>query len=623
MLCGLTAERNIMSHLAALTSTSQLKMKKARDAFHAGKLDKALKLTKPLLKEKSFYFDARVLMLKIYTEQGTPENGYQYLQELTAVAPQNLGLQTLAGDTATKLGDHLAAMGYYLAAVGLNQADPQLWKKLIDAMHRAEAKQEAMAASEQATLVFPEHQELFLQKMKLLLSNGKKTQAEAAFQNWLELYQNDLVVLEKYFDFLIQEDDYQKIIDFIGDGLDLEKYSILTISSIFTAYNKFLMIDKAHEVAVFLEKNHPENAITKRVLMMLAFSAGEYSKVIEYADIILEKEPSDMNAVWNRALSCHYLGDFQTFYQDMHSRMLCGSGSMERANLIGEQWQGEPIEGKALLLWADHGLGDIMQLMPLIERACANAGTAIVEVQAKMVPVLKRWLPDAKVRAVYRKNQSFVKPVIPHDYDLHCPIADLQRFYLPTPEDIKAQRKIYPVSDDAVAALPKADVLQNNGRLKVGLCWRSGKWQKGWETFSPSLKTLQKALPREGVDYISLQYTKDCDEEIADAEQQYGLKVHQIDGIDLFNDIDAALALTSCCDVVVSCGSTVGDMSGILGIPTLRYGRPGPGMTFGGQEFPWFFNQRYIPLKWNSSKVAFLQTLNDWLVDKISHEVAS
>src|SRR3546814_14304500 len=54
-----------------------------------------------------------------------------------------------------------------------------------------------------------------------------------------------------------------------------------------------------------------------------------------------------------------------------------------------------------------------------------------------------------------------------------------------------------------------------------------------------------------GLVFVNLFYEK-CEEEIAEAEQRFGIGIHRWDDIDLKNDMEAAFALTTQVDMVMS-----------------------------------------------------------------------
>ena len=69
------------------------------------------------------------------------------------------------------------------------------------------------------------------------------------------------------------------------------------------------------------------------------------------------------------------------------------------------------------------------------------------------------------------------------------------------------------------------------------------------------------------VTYVNLQYG-DTDQELSQMAAKFRLNVNQINGLDLFNDLDGLAALISACDIVISIDNITVHLSGALGIDT-------------------------------------------------------
>jgi capsular polysaccharide export protein len=70
------------------------------------------------------------------------------------------------------------------------------------------------------------------------------------------------------------------------------------------------------------------------------------------------------------------------------------------------------------------------------------------------------------------------------------------------------------------------------------------------------------------VNFINLQYDE-CAEELAAIEKRYPGKIINFTELDQFNDLDGVAALMECLDLVVAPATTVVELAGALGRPTL------------------------------------------------------
>jgi ADP-heptose:LPS heptosyltransferase len=96
-----------------------------------------------------------------------------------------------------------------------------------------------------------------------------------------------------------------------------------------------------------------------------------------------------------------------------------------------------------------------------------------------------------------------------------------------------------------------------------GLSWKSTNKDIG---LSKSLNLIELAplLLIENLEFVSLQYgsTKD---EIEFIEKSIGKKIHMVDGLDLYNDIDGLVALIDRCDFVVTTSNVTAHLTGSIG----------------------------------------------------------
>jgi hypothetical protein len=113
---------------------------------------------------------------------------------------------------------------------------------------------------------------------------------------------------------------------------------------------------------------------------------------------------------------------------------------------------------------------------------------------------------------------------------------------------------------------------------------------------------------------VNVQYG-DCADELARAEEMFGVKIHSIPGLDLKNDIDGAAALSAALNLVISAPTAAAATAGSVGTETwfLTAGRTWP--QLGTEEFPWY----------RATKVMIPEKFADWasLMPKVSEHLAA
>jgi hypothetical protein len=109
---------------------------------------------------------------------------------------------------------------------------------------------------------------------------------------------------------------------------------------------------------------------------------------------------------------------------------------------------------------------------------------------------------------------------------------------------------------------------------------KRSKYYSALDLWGPILQTP-------GVRFVNLQYG-DCKEELARAEEKFGIKIEVLDGLNLKDDIDGAAALSAAVDLMISAPTAAAAVAAGVGTETwfLTAGRTWP--QLGTMEFPWY-----------------------------------
>ncbi len=103
-----------------------------------------------------------------------------------------------------------------------------------------------------------------------------------------------------------------------------------------------------------------------------------------------------------------------------------------------------------------------------------------------------------------------------------------------------------------------------------------------------------------GVRFVSLQYDE-CEEELAEAEARFGVKIERYSDVDMFNDLDETAALMRGLDLGISAPTSVSILSAALGVATwqMHYGLQW--QCHGQKDSPWYPSQVNYMRKWDES----------------------
>ncbi|HLN26018.1 MAG TPA: tetratricopeptide repeat protein, partial [Patescibacteria group bacterium] len=129
----------------------------------------------------------------------------------------------------------------------------------------------------------------------------------------------------------------------------------------------------------------------------------------------------------------------------------------KQPKLKGPEWDGTPLAGKTLLVYAEQGFGDVLQFVRYMPRLAGRGGRIILAVQPELLRLLDG---VAGADAVVANLHLAAK------FDTHIPLLSVPRLVGVSEDDIPdptAYRRLIPLATPLPAPL--------GTRLKVGIVW--------------------------------------------------------------------------------------------------------------------------------------------------------
>jgi tetratricopeptide (TPR) repeat protein len=166
-------------------------------------------------------------------------------------------------------------------------------------------------------------------------------------------------------------------------------------------------------------------------------------------------DPEFADARWNEALSRLALGELEAGFAGYEWRWR-RKGRPPHRHAASLLWGGEPLAGRTLLLHAEQGMGDTIQMLRYLPQAAARCGRLVLEVQPSLVPLL-RGFPG--IDALLTPED----PTPPHD--AQCPLMSLPLVLGTTLGTIPAP--VAPSVDPARIAAWEASLPR--GRMRLGI----------------------------------------------------------------------------------------------------------------------------------------------------------
>lgn len=479
------------------------------------------------------------------------------------------------GHLLRQQGDIHRAVEHYRAAVNILPASPDLWTSLALALSDARDFPAAADAWRRITLMQPENPDAINNLGNVLQEMGRYDEAIEAYQKALSLRpeypeaHNNIgnaylrsgrpeQAVECFRAAVAQRPDYAEAHRGLGNAL---KNS-----------DRYEEAITAHQESIRLQPNnaeaHSDYGTALHASARFEEAAQQYERAIQLA-------PDFAAAHFNLGLSLLLRGRFEEGWAKHEWRSKVASHIASHIRFPMPAWNGETLDGKRLLIYAEQGFGDMIMAARYLPLAAARGGRIIFICPQEMVTLLG-------------KMPGIDEVVIPQD-EFPKVEADVQRSLMSLPYVFGTTEKTIPAevpylhADPERAAQFHSRVLTDDGKLKVGLVWSGRSFPDPKR--SMTLDVLAPLAQVRNVQLFSLQLG-DAAQQIASAPP--GLEISDITS-DMKDFADTA-ALIEHLDLIVSIDTATAHLAGAMGKPTwvLLPWVPDWRWMLGREDSPWY-----------------------------------
>jgi autotransporter strand-loop-strand O-heptosyltransferase len=316
-------------------------------------------------------------------------------------------------------------------------------------------------------------------------------------------------------------------------------------------------------------------------------------------------KPGHPEAHWDMAFFRLLRGDFEIGWQEAEWRWEKKEIVPRKRNFTQPLWLGkEELNGKAILLHAEQGVGDTIHFCRYAPLVARKGGRVILEVQPALVTLLSALKQSTDQLQIVARGER-----LPH-FDYHCPLLSLPLAFGTTSQTIPADIPYLHASEEAIASWKKR--LPSSHWLRVGLVWAGHREHANDRNRSIALGRFAPILSLSDVEFVSLQKNASP----ADIET-LGRHGHVLDlGPELRDFADTAAVLSQL-DLLVSVDTAAAHLAGAMGKPVhlLLPHMPDWRWLLDRADSPWYptvrlFRQK-IPGQWDDVIRRVAQAVSD------------
>lgn len=293
----------------------------------------------------------------------------------------------------------------------------------------------------------------------------------------------------------------------------------------------------------------PDDANAQINLGDVLYDTGRLEAAIACFERALQLAPDNAIAHSNLAVAQLRSGDYTRGWSGYEWRQHLRLSRGYKKDLPEPQWNGEPLNGRRILLYSEQGLGDCLQFLRYVPMVQAAGGRVVLEVPHRLqrlaaaLPRLDEVLESGAPLPSFSYQSSLLS--LPRAFATQLNTVPAQVPYLQVPQEamLKAQSYSWPESG-----------------LRVGLAWAGNPKNPNNRFRSLSLSALQPLFKTEGPHFFSLQM---------DAPPEHLTVQHtQINDLAPFTaDMADTAAFIAQLDLVITVDTSIAHLAGALGRP--------------------------------------------------------
>ena len=440
----------------------------------------------------------------------------------------------------------------------------------------------AVSSMQQACAIKPGFAEALNNLGALFLEQGSSEEALDYFQKAIAVRPDSADALNNIGTILMELEKVEEAVGFFHKAISIQPEFVGAISNLSSAMIELGDLEAAEryvEQALAIDPGFADAYYNRGKILeeqdKLEAAVADYNRAIAI-------QPDHIDANWNISLVLLMQGELQRGWQQYEWRL---KSKIRKTMPIKplEMWNGSPLKGKNILVYAEQGIGDEVIFSCCLPDLLALApDNLFLECAPRLEPLFKRSFPTAQVRGKKRdKDITWMGEGVRLDYAI--PIGGLPKFFRNRIEDFP-KRKAFLVANPRLVAIWSQRLAALGEGLKIGISWRGGKTKDPKKNKSIPLRDLAPILTQ-SAKFINLQYG-DCTEEIAKVCAELNVQIYDWEDNDPLKDMDNHAALIATLDLVISVDNATVHMGGSLGTPTWD-------MLITNQNWPWIilFNE--------------------------------
>lgn len=386
--------------------------------------------------------------------------------------------------------------------------------------------------------------------------------------------------------------NHEQAVEHYEQAIRLDRGYIEPYNNLATTLVKLGRAPQAVEYLQYFLARFPNSSFANNNMGLALLGLGDVAGAIAFFRKALAQDQNYAEAHVNFSQALFLLQDFENAWERYKWRERFEVGWRPPC----PAWQGEPLEGKSIVVLPEAGIGDELMFFPLAARLAQHGANCTIVCNDRLQPLFARSMQDVTV-----VGKSMANGLPFERFDYHCRCLDIGR--------ILGGGHPFPIQPRLVADEGMTGELRRRyadaSKPIVGVSWASKHINAGCEMTIP-LIDWKNLLTSSDFTFVNLQYGDSFPE--ADAvNERLGIRIVNDPEIDPLRDMDGFASQVAAMDLVVTIDNSTATMAASLGKAVWNIVNKVPMWQWPlfGERTAWYENMRLLRFSGAGSPDAF------------------
>ena len=560
--------------------SSQEQLLAAVALHRRGELDKAEAAYRAIVAASPGHFDATHLLRAVLAAGGRQAEAETWLLRAVALNPKVAAAHNNLGNVVKALRGPRESLAHYDRALALDPGYADGFVNRGNVLSELGRPADALADYDRALALAPTHVSALRRSAAVLVELGRGQDALMRNERALALDADSADMWMRNGNILLHLKRPREALESYDRALALDPGHALCAVNRSAALDALGRPEDALEGLDRALALNPNDAGALNNKATILKSLGRIDEALAIYERALALAPDDANAQSNFAMTALLAGDFARGWPALEYRWAKTENAGKRPALPFAEWRGEPLNGRTIVVYAEQGMGDIVQFGRYLPLLAALGATVSFLVAERMHRLLRAAFPSLALHGDVARVRSL-------SCDFQCAMMSLPLHLGTRVDDIPAAVP-YLEADPGRVRRWRARIGADG--FKIGIAWQGTPGVSVDAGRSIALEHFLPLAALPGVRLISLQKNEGSEQlRPGDPVEVPGPDFDA--GPDAFLDTMAAMQSL---DLIVTSDTAIAHVAGALARPVWVALKRVPDWRWmlGREDCPWYPTMR-------------------------------